>query len=98
MINIAVIGIESWINIQIVIPSPRTKSAIDTNSLEAPIIDINGWIGLNKILSKSPFLMYLGPISYNASKQYPAIPIGILVTPNNSNICLKFQPAIFSVF
>ena len=63
IIKSAVTGIESCINIQIVIPNPKAKSAIDTNSLEAPIIDISGCTGLNKILSKSPFLMYLGPIS-----------------------------------
>ena len=69
-----------------VIPSPINISANETNSLEAPIIDINGWTGLKSILSKSPFFMYFGPISYNPSKQYPAIPIGILVTPYNKSI------------
>ena len=37
IINPIVIGIESLTNIQIVIPNPMNKSAIDTNSLELPL-------------------------------------------------------------
>ena len=98
IINNIVIGIASLYNIYIVIPKPIKKSAIDTNSLEAPIIEIKGCTGLNKILSNSPLRMYLGPISNNSSKQYPDIPIEILVTPYNSKICSKLHPTIFSVF
>ena len=98
IISNIVIGIASLINIIIVIPIPNTKYPIAVNSLDDPIIDINGCTGLNIILSKSPSLMYFGPISYNASNKKLDIPIDIRVIPYNNNTCLKSHPTKFSVF